>query len=57
MTSDAIVPPAGPRGLPGLLMALASRMDQGETPPSFQRTQTLILVALAVQTFYPMLPL
>ena len=52
-----VVPPAGPRGLPGLLMALASRMDEGETPPSYQRVQTMILIALAVQTFYPMLPL
>lgn len=54
--SDAPVPPVGPRGLPGLLMALASRMDEGETPPSFQRTQTIILLALAVNTFYPMMP-
>jgi hypothetical protein len=38
-------------------MALASRMDEGETPPSYQRVQTMILIALAVQTFYPMLPL
>lgn len=52
-----VVPPAGPRGLPGLLMAIASRMDEGETPPSYQRTQTLILIAIAVNTFYPMLPL
>jgi hypothetical protein len=37
-------------------MAVASRMDQGETPPSFQRTQTILLIALAVNTFYPMMP-
>lgn len=56
MTSEVPCPPT-PRGLPGLLMAVASRLDAGDTPPSLQRTQTLILLALAVQTFYPMLPL
>jgi hypothetical protein len=57
MTSDVSPCPPTPRGLPGLLMAVASRLDAGDTPPSLQRTQTLILIALAVQTFYPMLPL
>ena len=52
------VPPAStPSGLPGLLMALASRLDAGEAPPSYQRTQTVVLLALAVNTFWPMLPL
>jgi hypothetical protein len=56
---SAAVPdvPTSPRGLAGVLMGVASRLDEADTPPSFQRTQTLILIALAIQTFYPMLPL
>lgn len=56
---SAAVPdvPTSPRGLAGLLMGVASRLDEADAPPSFQRTQTLILIALAIQTFYPMLPI
>jgi hypothetical protein len=56
---SAAVPdvPTSPRGLAGILMGVASRLDEADAPPSFQRTQTLILIALAIQTFYPMLPL
>jgi hypothetical protein len=38
-------------------MSLASRMDGGDTPPPFQRIQTAALIALIIETFYPMLPL
>jgi hypothetical protein len=56
MSADVAAPPTSPRGLAGLLMGVASRLDEADTPPSFQRTQTLILIALAIQTFYPHLP-
>lgn len=57
MTSDLEVP-TSPKGfLPALLMSLASRMDGGDTPPPFQRIQLTVLLALAIETFYPMLPL
>lgn len=50
--------PAAPKGfLPALLMSAASRLDGGDTPPPFQRVQLMVLVALAIETFYPMLPL
>jgi hypothetical protein len=56
---SAAVPdvPASPRGLAGILMGVASRLDEADTPPSFQRTQTMLLIALTVNTFYPHLPL
>jgi hypothetical protein len=56
---SAAVPdvPTSPRGLAGVLMGVASRLDEADTPPSFQRTQTMLLIALCVNTFYPMLPL
>jgi hypothetical protein len=38
-------------------MGVASRLDEADTPPSFQRTQTMMLIALTINTFYPMLPL
>lgn len=53
MTSDT-VPPRG--FLPAMLMSLASRIDGGDTPPPFQRVQLMLMVALVIETFYPMLP-
>lgn len=56
MTSEPV--PTTPKGfLPALLMSLASRMDGGDAPPPFQRVQLMVLLALAIETFYPMLPL
>jgi len=57
MSADVPAAPTSPRGLAGLLMGVASRLDEADTPPSFQRTQTMLLIALCVNTFYPMLPL
>lgn len=57
MTSDVTPVPAAKGFLPALLMSLASRMDGGDTPPPFQRIQLTVLLALAIETFYPMLPI
>lgn len=58
MTLSDTPVPATPKGfLPALLMSLASRMDGGDTPPPFQRIQTAALIALIIETFYPMLPI
>ena len=58
MTLSDTPVPATPKGfLPALLMSLASRMDGGDTPPPFQRVQLMVLLALAIETFYPMMPL
>jgi hypothetical protein len=56
MSADIAAQPTSPRGLAGLLMGVASRLDAADAPPSFQRTQTMILIALAINTFYPHLP-
>jgi hypothetical protein len=56
MSADIPASPTSPRGLAGLLMGVASRLDAADAPPSFQRTQTMILIALAINTFYPHLP-
>ena len=52
------VPPTNaPRGfLPAMLMSLASRIDGGDTPPPFQRVQTMVLIALLVDLVYPHMP-
>ena len=57
MTLNDTPVPAAKGFLPALLMSLASRMDGGDAPPPFQRIQLTVLLALAIETFYPMLPI
>lgn len=45
--------PAAPRGLAGILMATANRLDEGEAAPALQKTQTFLLLALFLETCWP----
>lgn len=42
-----------PRGLAGILMATANRLDEGEAAPALQKTQTVLLLALFLETCWP----
>lgn len=44
-----------PRGLAGLMMTAAQRLDDGDPAPSLQKTQTIILIALLLDTCWPTL--
>jgi len=44
-----------PRGLAGILMATANRLDQGDAAPALQKTQTVLLLALFLDTCWPTL--
>ena len=44
-----------PRGLAGLMMAVANRLDEGDAAPALQKTQTVMLLALFIDTCWPTL--
>jgi len=44
-----------PRGIAGLLLSIANRLDQGETAPALQKTQTMMLIALFMEMVWPTL--
>lgn len=44
-----------PRGLAGMMMAVAQRLDDGDPAPALQKTQTLMLIALVLETCWPTL--
>ena len=44
-----------PRGLAGLMMTAAQRLDDGDPAPALQKTQTLMLIALVLETCWPTL--
>ena len=44
-----------PRGLAGMMMAVAQRLDDGDPAPALQKTQTIMLIALVLETCWPTL--
>jgi len=44
-----------PRGFAGLLLSLANRLDEGESAPALQKTQTMMLIALFMEMVWPTL--
>lgn len=44
-----------PRGLAGMMMAVAQRLDEGDPAPALQKTQTIMLIALVLETCWPTL--
>ncbi len=44
-----------PRGLAGMMMAVATRLDEGDSAPALQKTQTFLLIALVLDTCWPAL--
>ncbi len=44
-----------PRGLAGMMMAIATRLDEGDSAPALQKTQTFLLIALVLDTCWPAL--
>lgn len=44
-----------PRGLAGMMMAVAQRLDDGDPAPALQKTQTVMLIALVLETCWPTL--
>lgn len=44
-----------PRGLAGLMMSVAQRLDDGDPAPALQKTQTIMLIALVLETCWPTL--
>jgi len=46
---------SAPRGFAGVLLSIANRLDEGESAPALQKTQTVMLIALFLDLCWPTL--
>ena len=54
-STDGMSDTPAPRGLAGMMMAVAQRLDDGDPAPALQKTQTIMLIALVLETCWPTL--
>ena len=55
VTMEPMSDTPAPRGLAGIMMSVAQRLDDGDPAPALQKTQTVMLIALVLETCWPTL--